>query len=138
MFYVFNSIQSQQVILFEVKLSKYAFTFSADAVGKTVLCFGVIFLVVIVFNFITISRLKLIDLIHGAQENEKPRFRNGVVSIVAVVMPVYAYYQAVSKGLVDMNPTPIVLDCMGTLLFFFSLSGFLPRMTTVRPSFRTV
>lgn len=118
--------------LFEVKLTKYAFTFSADAVGKTVLCFGVIFLIVIVFNFITISRLKLIDLIHGAQKNEKPRFRNGVVSIIAfvaaVVMLVYAYYQAINKGLMNMEPTPVVLGCVGTLLFFFSLSGFLLRV----------
>lgn len=121
--------------LFEVKLTQYVFTFSPDALVKTVLCFGVIFLIVILFNFIAVSRVKLIDLIHGARQNEKPHFRNGVVTVLAfvvsVVMLAYAYYLALSNSLVEMGPElgkAILFGCVGTLLFFFSLSGFLLRI----------
>ena len=42
--------------LFEADLTSFHFILSPEAVGKTVLCFAVIFAVVIVFNMVSVSR----------------------------------------------------------------------------------
>lgn len=56
--------------LFEVSLSNYKFLLSTDAILKTVLYFGIIFILVMIFNTFVISKYKLIDMLTAAKKNE--------------------------------------------------------------------
>ena len=122
--------------LFEVNLQAYRFVFSPAALIKTVLYFGVIFLFVMVFNVFSISRHKLIDLIHASQQAERPRVRNLGLSLVLVVLGCacigYAYYQVLSLGLMlsfasGMLAIELLLGCVGTVLLFTGGSGIALR-----------
>lgn len=121
--------------LFDVKLKGFQFTFSAEAFFKSVLYFGIIFLVVMVFNFITVSKYKLIDLIYGARKNQNLHVKKLWVSVVLFVLSaaclVTAYQMIIKNGMMTIDSVfwgSIVLGIIGTLLFFLSLSGFLLRL----------
>ena len=121
--------------LFETNLKAFYFAFSTDAFIKSIIYFGVIFLTVMVFNTITVSRFKLIDLLTAARKNEQAKMRNLTVSVIAFLLSVaclgVAYYLIFQNGLRSFDErftASIVLGCIGTLLFFFSLSGFLLRV----------
>ena len=59
--------------LFEVDMTGYTFIFSTEALWKTVLYFGVIFLIAVAISTISISKYKLIDLINANKQGEKQR-----------------------------------------------------------------
>ena len=113
--------------LFRVNLVNFTFVFSKIAFIKTVVCFGLIYLIVLIFNSFSIRKVKLIDLLTSAKKNEKLRVKNiwisAIVFIVSVVMIGSAYYIVLKEGIAIASPTAI-----GTLLFFFSLSGFLLKV----------
>lgn len=119
--------------LFETNLISFRFIYSRSAFDKTVLYFIVIFLVVIIFNTVSISRLKLIRLLNGSRENENINIHNPKISIVtfilAVAILVMAYVLIIRNGIQPnaQFAESIILGCVGTLLFFFSLSGFLVK-----------
>ena len=55
--------------MFEIDVSDMlAVKFSSGAAGKTVLYFGIIFLLVMVLSGVQVSKAKLIDLIHGERK----------------------------------------------------------------------
>ena len=116
--------------LFMGSMTSYQFAFSIDAVLKTILYFGIIFLLVMIFNTVIISKYKLIDLLNASKKNEKIKMRNPVIlSIIfclAVIFIVVAYIFINKSGL-DIQSTyfelSIVLGVIGTFLFFFGLSG---------------
>lgn len=56
--------------LFAVEVSGFRFVLSAPALRLTVLCFAVIFVLVGVFNVLTVSGVKLIDLLTARRKNE--------------------------------------------------------------------
>lgn len=121
--------------MFKANLKGFRFIFSRSAMEKTLLYFGIIFLVVMLFNSVSISRLKLIDLLQAGQKNEEFKAKKLWISVVCFVTAVLclgsAYYLIDKNGF--MGPTwefrsSIILGCIGTLLFFFSLSGFLLRV----------
>ena len=72
--------------MFEADMSAYTFTFSPGAAGKTVVYFGIMYLLVILFNAAAISRYKLLDLLTAGRKNEKVRMKNPVVSGVLFVI----------------------------------------------------
>jgi putative ABC transport system permease protein len=122
--------------LFEVNLSKFVFTFSSEALWKTLMYFGVIFLVVMLFNTVSVSKLKLIDLLSAAHKNEKLHVKRLWISVVIFIASVgclgTAYYLIETYGMLQISPqfiSCLILGIVGTLLFFFSLSGFLLRIT---------
>lgn len=120
--------------IFEMDLSSFQFTFSLSAFYKTLLYFGIIFLIVMIFNTISISKYKLITLLQASRKNETFKVRNIWISIAAFVVSIAclatAYYLVLTKGWESgrMLLTCIILGCVGTLLFFFSLSGILLRV----------
>lgn len=119
--------------LFKVNLVNFTFVFSKIAFIKTTVCFGLIYIVVLIFNSSIIRRVKLIDLLTSARKNEKLRVKNiwisVVVFIISVTMIGSAYYIVLKNGVAVIGPTtigiPVLLGSIGTFLFFFSLSGFL-------------
>jgi putative ABC transport system permease protein len=115
--------------LFEVNLSKFIFTFSSEALWKTLVYFGVIFLVVMLFNTVSVSKLNLIDLLSAAHKNEKLHIRRLWVSVVIFIVSVVclgtAYYLVETYGILQISPqfiSCLILGIVGTLLFFLSLS----------------
>lgn len=120
--------------IFEVNLASFRFVFSAKALEKTILYFGVIFFIVMLFNAVSVARLKLIDLLNGGKKNEKLPLRNFVLSVIlflfSIICLVFAYRLFIQNGLAIMDrkfSESILLGCLGTVLFFFSLSGILLR-----------
>lgn len=117
--------------LFELSLSNYKFLLSTDAILKTVLYFGIIFILVMIFNTFVISKYKLIDMLTAAKKNEDIKIKNPILTAIIFFISLgllgVAYKLVIKVGL---NPTDrmflvsIVLGILGTLLLFFSLAGF--------------
>ena len=117
--------------LFEVSLSNYKFLLSTGAILKTVLYFGIIFILVMIFNTFVISKYKLIDMLTAAKKNEDIKIKNPILTAIIFFISLgllgVAYKLVIKVGL---NPTDrmflvsIVLGILGTLLLFFSLAGF--------------
>lgn len=121
--------------LMNVPIKEFAFTFSKDSLLKTLLYFGVIFLTVMLFNIRTVSKYKLIDLIHGGRKNETLRIQKLWVCVVIFLLSVAclgaAYYMIIDNGLFMLDNqffASLILGSVGTVLFFLSLSGFLIRV----------
>lgn len=120
--------------LFEADMTSFRFIFSQSAFRKTLLYFGIIFLVVILFNVLSVSRVKLISLLNAGRKNQKFHIRRLWVSVLVFLLSVAclaaAYRMVIKSGLSSSTPwftASIVLGCAGTLLFFLSLSGLLLR-----------
>ena len=105
--------------LFKVNLVNFTFVFSKIAFIKTLACFGLIYLVVLIFNSFTIRKVKLIDLLTSAKKNESLKVKNIWISVITFVISI------VSPTAIGI---PVLLGSIGTLLFFFSLSGFLLKI----------
>lgn len=122
--------------LFEADLSNYTFVFSEKALYKTIIYFGLIFILVMIFNIITLTKYKLINLLTATKQNEKVKFRNKytitISFILAIVLIAYAYHLLFQGTLFMMDKktlTMIISGSLGTLLFFYSLSGFILTIT---------
>ena len=61
-------------------VKKFKFIISFAAIIKTVIFFGIIYLLVMIFNRITVSKYKLIDLLNAAKKNEEVKLKNSFVS----------------------------------------------------------
>ncbi|MCU9813474.1 FtsX-like permease family protein [Paraclostridium sp. AKS81] len=72
--------------LFEVDMSKYKFIISSNAIQKTIVYFGIIFLIVMIFNVITISRYKIIDLVNANKKVENIKFKNPIVYVLTFLI----------------------------------------------------
>lgn len=127
--------------MFEVNMTSFHFVFSMNAFYKTLLYFGIIFLIVMIFNTVSISKLKLIELLTASKKNQTLKIKRLWISVVVFLVSVAclsaAYYFITKNGMMQFDTeftAAIVFGSIGTLLFFLSLSGFLLR--TVQTSKR--
>ncbi|MDU5110657.1 MAG: ABC transporter permease [Clostridium sp.] len=120
--------------MFQVKISHFKFVYSHSAMIKTIISFGIIYILVLMFNSVSIGKVQLIDLLNSSKQNENIKVRNVWVSvftfIISLVMIGLAYYTVLDNGAstIGINGTSILLGAGGTFLFFFSLSGFLLKL----------
>lgn len=121
--------------LLVVDMSKFKFVISASAIIKSSIYFGIIYLLVMIFNQIIISKYKLIDMINAAKKNEDIKLKSPVISIFIFLLSAAALIAAYSIVLkVGLSPdnilfiVSVILGVIGTLLCFFSLSSFLLHM----------
>ncbi len=121
---------------FEADLTRFTFVFSSSAMIKTVIYFGIIYLLVMIFNVVNVGRCKLIDLIQANKKSEEVKMKNPficiIVFIISVVMLGYAYY-LVTSGLKVLTSDisifiPIILGCVSTFFIFWSLSGLILKI----------
>lgn len=126
--------------LFEATIQGFVFAFSPSACLSTMACFAGIFLVTIVFTVTTVSRYKLIDLINADKVSEKVRLRSLPLSVVlflvSLVLIGVAYKTLLEHGMMEEGPYFAIatgLVTAGTLLFFFSISGFALRALQASP-----
>lgn len=118
--------------LFEVDMAEFKFIVSFGAISKTIFYFTIIFGILMIFNTTIVSRYKLIDMLNAGRKNEEIKIKNPIISsiifIISVAILVFAYY-LVSKGGLNMQKiefkASIVLGILGTVGFFFGISGFL-------------
>ena len=117
--------------IFESDFSAYKFVFSPDAAIKSVLYFGLIFVIVMIFNIFTVSKCRLVYLLYGGTKNEIHKIKNTIFSIilfvVSIICIIAAYVLILKNGLINLNlylALSIILGTIGTLLFFLSASDF--------------
>ena len=122
--------------MFDSEVEGVAFSVSVDAIVLTVVAFAAIFLVTVVFNTGHLFKSKLIDLLNADRRNESFKLRSlplsFVLFIVACVLIGVSYKLLMDNGLLEPSPefmAATVLVCVGTVLFFYSVSGFLLRVT---------
>ena len=121
--------------LFEADMTAYKFTISGAAIIKTILCFAVIYLVVMIFNSFMVSKFQLIELIHSDKKSEKIKLKNPMLCVLIFLISAFAlgfaYYQ-VGWNYNDLNQAKlggcIVTGAVSTFLIFWSVSGLLLRI----------
>lgn len=126
--------------LFMADMSEFKFIFSKEALLKTCLYFGIMYVAVMLFNAVTISKCKLIDLLTASRKNEKVKMKNPVlcvaVFLTAVSLLGYAYYKVTgdieSLDTIDKLTGPVLMGCVSTFLIFWSMSGFILRLVQSR------
>ena len=123
--------------LFKTQIADFRFFFSFGSFMLTVGCLVAIFLVTLVFNLRVVARTKIIDLMSASRRNENIKVRNpwisAVVFVVGLAAIIVAYARLLDQGLpYDGSPEGMqdflittVTVVIGTILFFFGLSGFL-------------
>lgn len=118
--------------LFDISMSEYSFVISASSVLKTILYFSIMFFLVMIFNTVVISKYKIIDLLTAGRKNEEIKFKNPILYFISFIMCLIslgvAYSIIIKIGLNASNPRfliSIILGIIGTVLFFFSLAGFI-------------
>lgn len=122
--------------MFEADLTKFTFIFSKNACIKTLIYFGIMYLVVIIFNIINISKCKLIDLIYSKNKSEKIKLKNPWLCIIIFIISActlgYAYYR-VAPGTDRLNNEFEILflsalGAISTFFIFWSLSGLILKI----------
>ncbi len=125
--------------MFEADMTKFTFVVSSNAIIKTIIYFGIMYLLVMIFNTISVGKCKLIDLLYSSKKTEKIKLKNPalciVVFLVALTALAYAYW-CVSFGVEYMQDVgevviPIILGCISTFLIFWSLSGFILKIVSM-------
>lgn len=126
--------------LFEADMTKFQFVFSKDACIKTCLYFAIMYIAVMIFNTITISRYKLINLLTAIKKNETVKIKNPVLSILVFLAGAgilgYSYWK-VTGGVESLSTADkilpiIVMGIVGTIAIFWSLSGFVLKVVQTR------
>lgn len=117
--------------LFDIPMNEYIFIISYSAILKTALYFSIIFILVIIFNTLIISRYKIIDMLNASRKNEAMKLKKPIIYIVtfiiSIILIIIAYIYVIESGLDASNKLfikSIILGIFGTFLLFFGLAGF--------------
>ena len=119
--------------LFQADVSRYEFVVSGKAVGKSILYFLLIYLVVMVFHTFSVSRARLVEFLTAGRKKEKNFLKNpvlcGLVFLGAAAILGIAYYNVTINQQAMTTEMDVLaqvfLGILGTFLVFWSLSGFL-------------
>lgn len=128
--------------MFMVEMKEFKFIFSGEAFVRTIIYFAVIFLIVMIFNAFSISKVKVIDLLTANKKNETLKVKKLGVSVVLFLISVvcigFAYYCIKENGMMGVDSQfwlSIIFGTIGTFLFFLSLSGFFLRILKTSKKF---
>ena len=122
--------------MFEANLTKFSFVFSTSACIKTIFYFSIMYLLVMIFNTISVSKCRLIDLLSGSKKAEKIKLKNPYlcifIFIVSCIVLGKAYHMVTVEflSLQDVKDAikPILMGAVSTFFIFWSLSGLLLRI----------
>lgn len=122
--------------MFEADLTKFTFTLSKTAIIKTIIYFGIMYILVMIFNTISVSKCKLIDLLNDSKKGEKIKLKNPILCIIIFIISclvlIKAYHMVTVEFLTLQDVTdilkPIVMGCVSTFFIFWSLSGLILRI----------
>lgn len=122
--------------MFEANLTKFQFVFSENAFLKTLMYFGIMYIIVMIFNTVNISKCKLIDLLNSNKKSEKVKLKNTwiclIIFIIACCTLGYAY-SLVADGIDKFTNESqllisITLGAVSTFFIFWSLSGLMLKI----------
>lgn len=122
--------------LFDADMKNFHFIFSYKAALKTLIYFGIMYVLVMIFNTLIISKCKLIDLLYSKRKNEKIRIKNPwlciIIFIISSAVLGYAYYM-VTDGVFKLKDFkdiayPIIMGVVSTFLIFWSVSGLILKI----------
>ena len=121
-------------VMFVAEIPGFTFFVAQDELIQTIVVFLIIFALALFFNVGYVMKAKLIDLIQSERRNDDLKLRSIPLSLclflVSCVIIGISYYLLSENG-IAVNPVfgaATALVCVGTLLFFYSLSGFLLRL----------
>ncbi len=121
--------------LFKVGITGFALVFSAPAMQKSILYFGITFVLVMLFNTGNLGRQNLVDLIYADKNASAFRTqRTGLSALlfVASMVLIGSGYAVILKNGIFHSGRPlliaIALGSMGTFLFFYSFSGLFLKL----------
>ena len=121
--------------LFEADMSAYRFSVSGTAILRTILYFAVMYLVVMLFNTLSVGRMKLLDLMQSGRRSERIRMKHPLVCmgifLLSAAALVLAYHLIGTLGdTFDRSVilTAIALGAVSTFGIFWSASGMLLRL----------
>lgn len=96
--------------LFAIELDKYQLVFSIGAFQQTVICFALIFFIVMLLNVWSVSNVQLISLLTASRKNENINTENHVFPVLMFVLSFF---------------------CIGTAGILFYRNGILPSRKNI-------
>lgn len=96
--------------LFAIELDKYQLVFSIGAFQQTMICFALIFFIVMLFNVWSVSNVQLISLLTASRKNENINTENHVFPVLMFVLSFF---------------------CIGTAGILFYRNGILPSRKNI-------
>jgi len=135
--------------IMDIYIEELNFVFSWFVMGRTIVYFGIMFLAVIMLNVFSVSRYKIISLIHAQKKKQKLGIPSSWVALVIFILAIgllgWTYGVVLSQDAFqrifiagDLVPVgdllPVfVFGVTGTFLLFLSLAGFLVVMIKRSP-----
>ncbi len=121
--------------LFEADMNDYRFTVSTSSILKTIIYFGIMYVVVMLRSGFVISKCKLITLMQSGKRSEKITLKNPwlcvIVFLIASAVLGYAYY-LVGWNQVKLDENKILaaiaMGAVATFFIFWSVAGMLLRV----------
>ena len=130
--------------MFEANMTKFVFNLSKSAIIKTIIYFGIIYFIVMIFNTIIVNKNKLINLLQASKKGENIKIKKPIVCIILFIVSIIclgiAYYmvtggvEELTRHSINVLLIPIILGVVGTVLFFYSLSGMILKILTKMPN----
>lgn len=74
--------------VFGGQVNDFSLSFSVQALGNTILCFGIIYLFTMIFNVFTVSKVTLLELFTAERKNEKLKSDKGILFMLSFVLGV--------------------------------------------------
>lgn len=118
--------------LFAINLSNYEVSFSIKAFDKTIVCFLIIYLIIMIFNVRVVSNVKLTDLMKANRKNQSLRIQDKKVSALlcfaSIVLLMLAGFLVCRDGILPNSKSfnfVIIFMLIGTALFFYSISSLI-------------
>ena len=129
--------------LFEADMTKFAFHVSGRAVGKTLLHFLLIFVLMFVWDLLMVGKMRLVFLLNARQRIESDTVRNPYVCLVvflaAAAILAHIYYTVTVNLASIQTPQQVFYElgrlAFATVLIFWSLSGLLLFLARMRRRF---
>lgn len=126
--------------IFEADMENYRFAFSIKAVVKTLVFFGITYLIVIIFQAAAVAKSRLIHLLNVSKKTETIKIRNLWISMILFLISIgilaLAYFIALYDNpdlrLIKRAGWGILLGCIGTFLFMYSFCGMLLKLLQSR------
>lgn len=130
--------------LFAINLEKFRIVFSAGALRQTVLCFAIIFFIVMLFNIRSVTNVKLIDLLTDSRKNESMQTENRILPVCLFLLSLLCI--GISAALFNKNgilpshennlfQLAAAALIAGTFLLFYSLSAVFMQAASARKCF---
>lgn len=123
--------------MFDADMTKYTFIFSQNACRKTIIYYGIMYMIVILFNTVSINRYQLIDLLQAGKKSEIIKMKSPLLCVlvfIAAVIGLGSAYYMVTDGALNFLDTadkiliPIGLGAVSTFFIFWSVSGLLLKL----------